>query len=469
MANDLYETLQVSPTAEPEVIEAAYRRLALKYHPDKNPSPDADERMKQLNRAYEILQDPARRAKYDAWRNRTRSTPPPRAESSNASSPPKDSSPPPKAEPKSDPPPASSYASPPSYSKPRSRSRLRTIVWIIVAIVVIGGVGRSLVMQTANYGASVARTYTVQAISSTAISQAASSGAAPTQASTPPFPVGTPQAQRTQYACFSPEVEAFIYQNGQIVPSGLAYRNGDELMVFGQVGDFYFVGVNENQQAFYVKKSNVCAQRPLDYYSPTPTRLIQPTRESTVSPARMYRISSQNAPTEWGVFHEMNNTRISICATTAEIRSGPSETYPVVSHMSIGDFATAFGWVGSWFYIGRDSNYHDYFVNNSFVCALNQSEPTQGNNSQSNPVTTQNHTPVAVNPCQEPKDDSFAEKMAYLICLDANGLSGNRKPDNSPPPENNLFGPCDSYVYKQWASGKSTRYMPECTPTPRTP
>ena len=66
--DDLYEILQVHHAAEPEVIEAAYRRLARKYHPDVNKSDQADGMMKALNRAYEVLSDPAKRAAYDRER-----------------------------------------------------------------------------------------------------------------------------------------------------------------------------------------------------------------------------------------------------------------------------------------------------------------------------------------------------------------------------------------------------------------
>ena len=62
---DYYETLQVSPRAEPYVIDAAYKNLAHKYHPDVNPNPDAHQRMAELNRAMEVLRDPGRRAEYD--------------------------------------------------------------------------------------------------------------------------------------------------------------------------------------------------------------------------------------------------------------------------------------------------------------------------------------------------------------------------------------------------------------------
>ncbi len=65
LPTDYYELLQVSPKADPEVIEAAYRRLALKYHPDHNPLPEAALRMQALNTAYAALKDPERRAEYD--------------------------------------------------------------------------------------------------------------------------------------------------------------------------------------------------------------------------------------------------------------------------------------------------------------------------------------------------------------------------------------------------------------------
>ena len=68
MEPDLYEVLQVHPGAEPEVVDAAFRRLTRKYHPDRNPSPDATEVTQRLNAAYEVLRDPARRAAYDRRR-----------------------------------------------------------------------------------------------------------------------------------------------------------------------------------------------------------------------------------------------------------------------------------------------------------------------------------------------------------------------------------------------------------------
>lgn len=65
---DCYGILQVHPKAEKEVIDAAYRKLASKYHPDVSRVSNASERMKQLNTAYEVLSDPIKRAAYDATR-----------------------------------------------------------------------------------------------------------------------------------------------------------------------------------------------------------------------------------------------------------------------------------------------------------------------------------------------------------------------------------------------------------------
>ncbi len=62
---DYYRILQVHPAAEPEVIQAAYRRLARKYHPDVGY--DQEDLMQAINEAYEVLSDGDRRAQYDRW------------------------------------------------------------------------------------------------------------------------------------------------------------------------------------------------------------------------------------------------------------------------------------------------------------------------------------------------------------------------------------------------------------------
>jgi curved DNA-binding protein CbpA len=67
---DPYKTLQVDPEADQEVIQAAFRRLAHKWHPDVASSPEAAARMTAINRAWAILGDPDRRAGYDRDRRR---------------------------------------------------------------------------------------------------------------------------------------------------------------------------------------------------------------------------------------------------------------------------------------------------------------------------------------------------------------------------------------------------------------
>lgn len=67
-AGNPYKVLQVDPSAEQEVIEAAYRRLVRKYHPDVNSAPAAEARMKELIEAYAMVRDPARRAEFDRRR-----------------------------------------------------------------------------------------------------------------------------------------------------------------------------------------------------------------------------------------------------------------------------------------------------------------------------------------------------------------------------------------------------------------
>jgi molecular chaperone DnaJ len=64
---DYYEILGVPRNASKEEIKRAYRRLALKYHPDRNKSPDAEEKFKEISEAYGVLSDDTKRAQYDRW------------------------------------------------------------------------------------------------------------------------------------------------------------------------------------------------------------------------------------------------------------------------------------------------------------------------------------------------------------------------------------------------------------------
>ena len=65
--NHYYRILGVPEHATPEQIKQAYRALALKHHPDKNPgNKQAEEKFKGINEAYEVLSDPQKRTFYDA-------------------------------------------------------------------------------------------------------------------------------------------------------------------------------------------------------------------------------------------------------------------------------------------------------------------------------------------------------------------------------------------------------------------
>ncbi len=137
MARDPYNILQVARHAEPEVIEAAYKRLALKYHPDTNSSANATAHMQEINWAYEILNDPAKRASYDRG-----------VKPQAAPKPPPPKSPPPKPPPAQPKPP--SPKPPPAQSKPPPKTRptkLRLLdvdwdIWVgtIIAIMVLTGI-----------------------------------------------------------------------------------------------------------------------------------------------------------------------------------------------------------------------------------------------------------------------------------------------------------------------------------------
>src|SRR5260221_4795989 len=65
---DYYEVLGVEKAADAETLKRAYRKLAMQWHPDRNPgNPDAEHKFKEINEAYDVLRDDQKRAAYDRF------------------------------------------------------------------------------------------------------------------------------------------------------------------------------------------------------------------------------------------------------------------------------------------------------------------------------------------------------------------------------------------------------------------
>jgi molecular chaperone DnaJ len=64
---DYYEVLGVTKNADKDQIKSSYRKLAMQYHPDRNKTPEAEERFKEISEAYAVLSDDAKRAQYDRF------------------------------------------------------------------------------------------------------------------------------------------------------------------------------------------------------------------------------------------------------------------------------------------------------------------------------------------------------------------------------------------------------------------
>jgi len=64
---DYYEILGVEKKASADEVKTAYRKLAMQFHPDKNKSPDAEEKFKEISEAYAVLSDQGKRQQYDQF------------------------------------------------------------------------------------------------------------------------------------------------------------------------------------------------------------------------------------------------------------------------------------------------------------------------------------------------------------------------------------------------------------------
>ncbi|MDO4396176.1 MAG: DnaJ domain-containing protein, partial [Clostridia bacterium] len=67
---DYYEVLGLQKGASEDEIKKAFRKMAMKYHPDRNPGDkEAEEKFKEVNEAYSVLSDPDNKSKYDRFGN----------------------------------------------------------------------------------------------------------------------------------------------------------------------------------------------------------------------------------------------------------------------------------------------------------------------------------------------------------------------------------------------------------------
>lgn len=67
MGKDYYEILGIKKGASEDDIKKAYRKQALRYHPDKNKSPGAEEKFKEIAEAYDVLSEPKKKDIYDRF------------------------------------------------------------------------------------------------------------------------------------------------------------------------------------------------------------------------------------------------------------------------------------------------------------------------------------------------------------------------------------------------------------------
>lgn len=149
-----YDVLGLSESSEPEVIEAAYRALMKKYHPDKwvGRSGEAERRTKLINEAYAALRDPRRRREYDRKHGPKATQPPPKPRQQQQSS-----TRSPRPNPAAQPPPqprrtAVASAPPGAFSFAFGRSEVVGAAIVFLGVLALGGIASSTSRQAALAG-----------------------------------------------------------------------------------------------------------------------------------------------------------------------------------------------------------------------------------------------------------------------------------------------------------------------------
>lgn len=338
MAPDYYADLQIAPSAEQEVVEAAYRRLAQKYHPDHNPNPDASARMVEINQAYAVLSDPLSRARYDSARHFTEASPHV-AEAQPQQAPRQGST--------SSPPAPRS----PTTPIPRSTAGCSTIWRIGVRLVLVGVLIGCLFV--------VALAYLLQ--------PRPASNIGGLEATPSVLSLVTPVPRQVLYAC----VPGVLQHSGPGYDypalSPLSYGWG--VTVYGTTRDWYYLGMDDSGNNLFAPTSTLCNQS-----VPTLNPPAAPFPTATQVPRIIYQATSPaDAPASdsqsfWAGYTRIPEKDMYVCAPTANIRSGPGLNYPIVKTTTDEWHWRVFGKIGEWYYIGYDDQRVDEFMHQSVLC-----------------------------------------------------------------------------------------------------
>lgn len=448
MDQDYYSILQVAPTAEKEIIEAAYKRLALKYHPDHNSSPDATERMKAINQAFEVLSDPVKRAQYDFFRNRREeaaaasetSAPPHDNASSTKSSPPPDSTPPPNPPPSSPPPrrPDVKYCQFCGSDVPTKNVTLYQNVGMLImrretrihgdfCKSCIGPYFWRMTLITAVLGwwgiisAIVTPFFLINNIiayiSVLTLPSTIPTSGKPKRSKTPLVAIATTvvlvgfawlalSSNQRGVSNQSPNV-ASSNSGGQ---ASIAVQPTDPLSSFTQINptEKEFCGpdavfrsgpgnqyqVLDNAQAYAPYK--IYATNGQWYYAGRDNSgndyFISRNNECAVVPTQMpptnvadSSVRTGNNPPSWAnSLVRIPERLMVVCTTTANIHDGPGYGYSVVSDTSDDTRWRVYGYVGDWFYLGNSAVGRDLFLNRTALCEANDKTSNTGTNPNSN-------------------------------------------------------------------------------------